>query len=78
MFLEFDWVAVPKSLWLRVLENDKDAFKEVAKYVHNLFVYEHALTILDPENYVVVTIADLEMRGIVFGVRLHANDRELS
>jgi len=69
MLMEIDQVLVPRRLWET---RDADTYGELAEFIEGLVTYFHNLVIDDGEDYVVVTLRDLEEAGILESVTLRS------
>jgi hypothetical protein len=64
VFVDIDEVAVPVEVWGRVTAGDIDARQQVRALVHELLVYQHALSV-SPVTHVVVRTRELARLGLL-------------
>lgn len=66
--VDIDEVAVPRETWKRAQNGDQEAVKALAKLVHGLTLYLHALPVSETEE--VIRLRDLESVGIYVAVKV--------
>jgi hypothetical protein len=64
VFVDIDEVAVPVEVWDRATAGDMDARHQVRALVHELVVYQHALSV-SAATHVVVRTRELVRLGLL-------------
>lgn len=69
--VEMDQIFIDRALFERAQNGDSAAKDEIRKELDGMVLYMHALTVLDTEDGVFVTIRQLEGLNILNHVTLH-------